>query len=74
MKNGPDIPGKLFGRLGALFDCIFHIGVRFNEGSQGYYLLTQPDSLHDQAKDCFDALDKLEPPDFTTIWKKVTSG
>lgn len=71
MKNGPDIPGKLFGRLGALFDCIFHIAVRFHEGAQGYYLLTQPDSLHDQAKDCFGVLDKLEKPDFKAIWAKV---
>jgi len=71
MKNGPDIPGRLFGRLGALFDCVFHIGFRFLEGKQGRYLLTEPDSLHDQAKDCFEAFDKLEEPDFKTLWEKV---
>jgi len=72
MKNGPDIPGKLFGRLGALFDCVFHLGFRFHEGQQGRFLLTQPDSTHDQAKDCFEAFNKLEPPDFPTLWQKVT--
>jgi len=74
MKNGPDIPGKLFGRLGALFDCIFHIGFRFHEGKQGRYLLTEPDSRYEQAKDCFGVFDKLEKPDFASLWKKVTSG
>lgn len=73
MKNGPDIPGKLFGRLGALFDCVFHIGFRFHEGQQGRFLLTQPDSIHDQAKDCFEAFDRLEEPDFAKLWKKVTA-
>lgn len=71
MKNGPDIPGKLFGRLGALFDCVFHIGFRFHQGQQGRYLLTEPDSVYEQAKDCFEAFDKLEKPDFKTLWEKV---
>lgn len=72
MKNGPDIPGKLFGRLGALFDCVFHIGVHFVDGQSKRMLLTEPDSLHDQAKDCFGVFDKLEEPDFKTLWEKVT--
>ena len=74
MKNGPDIPGKLFGRLGALFDCVFHIGVHYIDGQNKRMLLTEPDSLHDQAKDCFGVFDKLEAPDFPSLWKKVTSG
>lgn len=73
MKNGPDIPGKLFGRLGALFDCVFHIGIRFVDGQNKRMLLTQPDSIHEQAKDCFGVFDKLEEPDFPSLWKKVTS-
>jgi len=71
MKNGPDIPGKLFGRLGALFDCVFHLGTHFVDGQNKRMLLTKPDSLRDQAKDCFGVFDKLEEPDFRSLWEKV---
>jgi len=73
--GSPDLPGSLRRKIPALFDCVFHLRNAFNPATskKGRWLLTEPEGIY-FAKDRTDRLDKLEVPDFTTIWTKVTGG
>ena len=71
-KMLPAVPGKFATEIGSFFDCMFHLQNVFNPATQkkGRWLLTEPDGAYD-AKDRFNALDKLEVPDFGVIWNKI---
>jgi len=69
---GPALPGQLFHEAGALFDCVFHLRNSFNPvtKTKGRWLLTEPDGLY-PAKDRTGCFEKLEKPDYETLWTKL---
>ena len=68
---GPAVPPSLILELGALFDCVFHMRMAFDQktGVQNRKLMTIPDGLY-HAKDRFGGLEKFEEPNFDHLMKK----
>ena len=72
--GGPAVDGKMFGQIGSWFDCVFHIHNTFNPSTKTRerFLQTEPDSIYKQIKSRFAGLEKLEKPDFPSLWAKIT--
>lgn len=72
---GPMMPGnKLAPDIPYLYDEVFHIGTdKLEDGTPYRYLRTQPDRQF-QAKDRSGALDIIEEPNLSAIFRKIAAG
>ena len=70
---GPMLPGQLFTDIGRYVDCVFHLRSALDPttGKRGRFMLTEPEGLY-QGKDRTGKLDKLERPDFNSLWAKIS--
>jgi len=70
----PSLPGKLSQEAGKHFDCVFHLRMGVVGGKKQRVLLTEPEGLYAQCKDRLGGLEKLEQPDFNTIWSHIIAA
>jgi hypothetical protein len=70
----PSLPGKLSQEAGKHFDCVFHARMGVVKGQKQRVLLTEPEGLYAHCKDRLGGLDRLEVPDFPTMWAHIQAA